>query len=104
MVFLKRIREGPADQSYGVHVAKLAGVPQEVIDAAQRMIEEAGEVAEGPSAGRPGSASHESQPLLFGAEELVLSEIRSVDVDRMPPLEALNAVAKWKRELEEHPG
>jgi DNA mismatch repair protein MutS len=52
VVFLKRIREGPADQSYGVHVAKLAGVPQEVIDAAQRMLDEAREVAEGPSPGR----------------------------------------------------
>ena len=102
VIFLKRIKAGAADQSYGVHVARLAGVPDEVVDAAQRILD----ASEEPVAPKPtpapaaGIVAAEIQPSLFGSEELVLSEIRSIDVASTRPLEALNAIERWKLELD----
>jgi DNA mismatch repair protein MutS len=119
VVFLRRVREGPSDNSYGIHVAKLAGLPAETIELAESMLagEEAAAVpaasdgaAQAPAAqapappaprGRPAGEAQAFQPLLFSPEELVLREIRGFPVDSTAPLAALQRIARWKSELGE---
>jgi DNA mismatch repair protein MutS len=93
VLFLRRIVPGPASQSYGIHVARLAGVPQSVIDRAREILAnlERGEREEGPKfAARPGRSP--AQLSLFGdrgAAEAVVAELRSIDPLVLTPLEAL---------------
>jgi len=101
IVFLKQVREGPTDNSYGIHVAEMAGVPEEVVRRAEQML---GELKENggisPSAKHRGDAPEKSaQPLLFAMEQVIHDEIRSLDLSRITPLEALNRIAAWQKEL-----
>jgi len=115
VVFLRKIVEGAADRSYGIHVARLAGLPQEVIRRAQEVLanleqEEIGRDGlpklarhdEEGSAGRPRAA----QLALFGptgdpAAEEVARTIKEMDVDSMTPLEALQTLDRLRRRLTE---
>jgi DNA mismatch repair protein MutS len=124
VIFLKRVRPGPSDNSYGLHVAKLAGLPAETLAwagevlarvvagqapggdeaAADRDDSSAASAAVG-SAGGPAAAeaprpAAKPAPTLFPASELVLGEIKAVRLDRITPLEALNRIARWKAELD----
>jgi DNA mismatch repair protein MutS len=114
VVFLKRVRPGPSDNSYGLHVAKLAGLPAQTLAWADEVLARlvAGEAPGGgaprPSGegmgGPPVPAAHparsRSEPSLFTASELVLGEINALRLDRTTPLEALNRIARWKAELD----
>ncbi len=101
IVFLKQVREGPTDNSYGIHVAQLAGIPLEVVRRAEEMLIDLKEngfgnlqtKAEAPAAGPP------AQRMLFTAEQVVHDEIRSLDISRITPLDALNRIAEWQKEL-----
>jgi DNA mismatch repair protein MutS len=109
VVFLKRVREGPSDNSYGIHVARLAGLPAHTIEAAERILAALNAAGTAPAAAAiahttahgdgsaPSAAS--SQPLLFSAEEMVVRELRGLRVDAVTPLDALNRIARWKKEL-----
>jgi DNA mismatch repair protein MutS len=107
VVFLHRIVPGAADKSYGIHVARLAGVPQEVNERAKEIL--AG--LEAKQAGRDGkphvvdppprARNGKVQLTLFGfAEHPVLDEIRGVDADRLTPMEAFQKVVGWREKLE----
>jgi DNA mismatch repair protein MutS len=100
IVFLKRVREGPSSNSYGIHVARLAGLPAETLAYAEKMLAELEEGA-GPAAASPPAAerSASAQAQLFSPEELVLQEILALHPDTTTPLEALTAIARWKKEL-----
>jgi len=103
IVFLKQVREGPTDNSYGIHVAQLAGVPLEVVHRAEEMLIDLKEngswnlqsKTEAPAAGPP------AQPMLFTLEQVLHDEIRSLDISRITPIDALNRIAEWQRELRE---
>ena len=97
IVFLKRVREGPSSNSYGIHVARLAGLPQETIRIAERLLDE--EDA-GPSPAEPVAAkkaSHQEQ--LFSPEEIAARQIAGLQVDLMTPMEALSLLARLQRDL-----
>ncbi len=105
VVFLKRVRPGPSDNSYGLHVAKLAGLPAEALEDAERMLSglDGANLLAAPapmeSAGlKPRSA--ETQPLLFPAHDIILEEIKKFPLEKSSPLDALNRIAQWKEELE----
>jgi len=102
IVFLKQVREGPTDNSYGIHVAQLAGVPQEVVLRAQQMLETLkGEEREDIQR----NVRSPQQPSLFQPQDVVQDEILSLDISATTPLEALNRIARWQRELKaEKPG
>jgi DNA mismatch repair protein MutS len=93
VVFLHKIVPGGADRSYGIHVAQLAGLPKPVIRRAEELLEEL----------ERGDHTHEAQQeptlqlSLFGEKNPVLSELESMDVDSLSPLEALNKLFEWKR-------
>lgn len=89
-VFLYRLAEGGASHSFGIAVAKLAGVPEEITSHADRMLSEleAGRVPQAPA------ASSNSVPHQIQSE--VLRELSTLDLSHLTPLEALNLLAKWK--------
>jgi len=100
IIFLKRVIPGPADSSYGIHVAKLAGLPLQVIDSASKIMEglfinKAAKVPEVKS----GAEQAPKQPSLFPLAELLVEQLKLIDVAKITPLEALNLLAQWKEEI-----
>ncbi|HVP18598.1 MAG TPA: DNA mismatch repair protein MutS, partial [Spirochaetia bacterium] len=103
IVFLKRVREGPSSNSYGIHVAKLAGLPSEVLVQAEQLLGESAPriASQSPTASQSQAASRaHTQGQLFSPEELVIREIRGLAVDSTTPLEAINRISRWKKELD----
>jgi len=104
VVFLHKIVEGAADKSYGIHVARLAGVPREVIQRAKEILaqleEEHLDEFGRPKIARPESRRQEIQLTLFAPpEHPLLDEIRQLDLNEITPLEALRRIAEWQSEL-----
>ncbi|HEQ72585.1 MAG TPA: DNA mismatch repair protein MutS, partial [Spirochaetia bacterium] len=110
IVFLKRVKPGPADSSYGVHVAELAGLPEEVIATARSYGEEtqdeSGRETEKSDDERQNKIQEKkktgdlvSQPLLFSREELIIEALKHLRTDETRPLEALSLLARWQEEL-----
>ncbi|HNT96729.1 MAG TPA: DNA mismatch repair protein MutS, partial [Elusimicrobiales bacterium] len=93
VVFLHKITAGPADKSYGIHVAQLAGLPESCVARAREILRE----LENRNRIEAAPAGDSLPPLLpmFSAHPL-LDEIKACDPDRMTPLEALKTVAEWK--------
>jgi DNA mismatch repair protein MutS len=88
VVFLHRILPGGADRSYGVHVARLAGLPKAVLARAQEILAEL-EAGSGAHAPRPAEAAPQL-PLFAGASDALRADLAALDPDAMTPLEALN--------------
>ncbi len=102
VIFLRKIVRGGADQSYGVEVAKLAGVPDRVVRRAREILEEleAGNVPAGPvGPDHPGGPSPDQVSLMDLGGETVLKKLRMTDVNILSPLEALNLLAELKQDL-----
>jgi DNA mismatch repair protein MutS len=116
VVFLKRLEARPAEGSYGIHVAKLAGLPAAVLERA-RGIQAGLEAKErelpapgpaGSAAARPAArpadgparAARQAGPSLFSPSDLVIAELASLDPDSLTPLEALNKLASLKARLQ----
>jgi DNA mismatch repair protein MutS len=112
IVFLKRVRQGPSSNSYGIHVARLAGLPAEVLAQAETMLEQEPGPAPAPAAhpvrdGTPAAAATPwaaaataAQGELFSRKDMVIDEIRAIHLDSTTPLEAINRISRWKKELD----
>src|ERR1700690_2962614 len=101
IVFLRKVDPGAADRSYGIEVAKLAGLPIEVIERAREVLDEH-ESAERQGTGRPSPGANPPpiQLTIFTPlSQPVLEKLREVDLNRMSPLEALNLLAELKKEI-----
>jgi len=101
IVFLRKVEPGAADRSYGIEVAKLAGLPNEVIARAREVLSEH-ESAERQLTEQlsPGSAPPATQLTIFTPlSQPVLEKLREVDLNRLTPLEALNLLAELKKEI-----
>lgn len=107
LIFLHKILPGPADQSYGIHVAKLAGLPRAVLREASSMLKRL--EAEGAREINPSSQQLdlfspvevvEENPLKAEQEEL-LDEISQVNLNEKTPLEVMQLVADWQQALKE---
>src|SRR5579862_8341502 len=104
IAFLRNVEAGAADRSYGIEVAKLAGLPNEVIERAREVL------AEHESAEQRVTeqlASDELRPLppaqltiFTPLSQPVLEKLREVDLNRLTPLEALNLLAELKKQVE----
>jgi len=98
LIFLHTVKEGPANQSYGLQVAALAGVPQKVISAARRYLRELERRSAEAHAPRP------QQELLLevpadAPEPEVVRALRELDPDAMTPKEALDALYGLKKKI-----
>lgn len=87
--FLHRVAPGPADRSYGIQVARLAGLPKSVIQKAQRLLAQTPEVPL-----RPAAPSQPALPLFEVEPDPLRAELEALDLNRMTPLEALNWLAQ----------
>jgi DNA mismatch repair protein MutS len=96
LIFLHTVKEGPANQSYGLQVAALAGVPQKVISAARRYLRELE---------RRSAQAHEPRPqqelLLEVPDEPrphpIVGALRNLDLDTMTPRQAQDALYELRR-------
>jgi DNA mismatch repair protein MutS len=101
IVFLRKVEPGAADRSYGIEVAKLAGLPQEVVERAREVLVEH-EFAEQQATAHlsPGATPPPAQLTIFTPlSQPVLDKLREVDLNRLTPLEALNLLAQLKKEI-----
>ena len=100
IVFLHAVKDGPASRSYGLQVARLAGVPREVIAAARRylsVLEQRGEELRPPSPQAELSfAAPAAGPPAPEAPARVLGELELIDPDALTPREALDALYRLK--------
>lgn len=100
IVFLRKIVRGAADDSYGIEVAKLAGVPKEVTKRAKEILEtlEAGGIQKKERTTEP---SDDDFALSFDniSESEVAEKLRAVDINTLTPLEAINLIYELKKML-----
>jgi DNA mismatch repair protein MutS len=125
VTFLRTVRDGPTDRSYGIHVADLAGVPTPVVDRSrdvlQSLREEKAIEAKGGASGEPvqavfdvgagefrgeatadgsGATAEDSAPAVPPAAGEVLDALGDLDVNETPPVELMAKVQEWQDELE----
>jgi DNA mismatch repair protein MutS len=106
VVFLRKIEAGGSDRSFGIHVARLAGLPAGIVVRAQEILRNL-ESTEFDREGRPRLAHSETaapagarQLTLFsGQDDAVLDDLRRADPDRLTPLEALALLAELRKRL-----
>ena len=98
VIFLRKIVPGPADQSYGIEVASLAGVPDRVIRRSRDILSEL--ESQGCPAPAPVQAPADDQVsfLDMGANQ-VAQRLRQTNLDTLTPIEALNLVYELKKLL-----
>jgi len=105
IIFLRKIVPGRSDRSYGIQVARLAGLPRSVIERAREILAalERDELTRG---GRPSVSGTPSEPQrqlgLFQSappDDRLRERIAAIDIDQMTPLEALTLLAELKKEL-----
>jgi DNA mismatch repair protein MutS len=110
VIFLRRVVPGGADRSYGVHVARLAGLPEDVVARAEEVMVrlegqhgEARELAELSEARQPYIVEQREDALLLPADDLalreVIRELFGVDVANLTPVQALVRLNEWQKRL-----
>ena len=102
VIFLRKIVPGGADDSYGIEVAGLAGVPDSVVNRAKQVLKELAEGQPSPFPGytpRPREDDQISLAGLGGAE--VIEMIRNTELNTLTPIEALNLLYSWKKKVQE---
>ncbi len=102
VIFLHRVERGEAEGSYGVHVAKLAGLPKEVTDEASEILHKIlqGNPLEAIEGKKPMTPKVIKQQALFSGEpHPVIEELKKLDVNKLTPIEALNLLGKLKEKL-----
>jgi DNA mismatch repair protein MutS len=106
IIFLRRVEPGSADKSYGIEVARLAGLPRSVIERAREVLKrheqsehELSETLSPGAAGEgPGGNGHQ-QILFTPLDRAVLDKLRDADLDQLKPLDALNLLAELKKQI-----
>ncbi len=98
VIFLRKLAEGGTERSFGIHVARVAGMPRSVVERADRILE-------GYSGNKPkkkgGDSGANIQLSMFQLDDPVLADIRNrirgLDIDSLTPLEALNKLSEIKK-------
>ena len=103
MIFLHKIVEGGSDQSYGVHVARLAGVPKEVIDRARSILPQIqAHLADGldmPALASRARAAAAQMQLFADPAARVARQLKDADLDNLTPIQAMDLLRKLKADL-----
>ena len=106
IVFLRKVEPGPADRSYGIEVAKLAGLPPEVVVRAREVLREH-ESAEQQASDHlsPATQQAESTPglqltMFTPLSQKIVDQLREADLNNLTPLEALNLLNELKKQIE----
>jgi DNA mismatch repair protein MutS len=106
VIFLRRIVPGGVDKSYGIHVAKLAGLPRSVVHRAQEVLDELEGDSRHPTPRRKGRKPKavEQQIPLFGQKSAVQEELEKLEIDSMTPLEALTKLYELQKKAKDGGG
>jgi DNA mismatch repair protein MutS len=106
VVFLHEVAEGPADRSYGIHVARLAGLPPRLLARARRLLADlesqrahalpADRSPLDPQIGLFEERAETSGTPLAPEQQAILDELAAIDLDEVSPRAALDTLAKWK--------
>ena len=104
IIFLRKIEEGPADKSYGIQVARLAGVPDSIIARAKEVLhnlenEELNETGTPKLARKKTRKRKEQLDLFSSANDSVVNEIMNLDTDNMTPEEALRKIIELREKI-----
>jgi DNA mismatch repair protein MutS len=105
IVFLKRVETGSADKSYGIEVARMAGLPSEVISRAREILDRheqsEHQLSERltPGASASGDPAPAQQALFTPIDRRVLEALRETDIDNLRPVDALNLLAELKKQI-----
>ncbi len=107
IIFLRKIEEGSADKSYGIQVARLAGIPESIITRAKEVLanlekEELDEVGIPKFAGRKGKKQGIQLDLFSSMSDALIKEIMHLDAQGLKPEEALNKLIELKRRIDPH--
>ncbi len=104
VIFLHKIVPGGVDKSYGIHVAKLAGLPRSVLHRAGEVLEEL-ESESRATVAKPSKRRLKEEPTaqlpLFGQKPEVLKELEKLDINSLTPLEALNKLYELQKKARE---
>jgi DNA mismatch repair protein MutS len=108
ILFLHRLAEGPSDRSYGIHVAQLAGVPEEVCTRAEEILRNlerheinvTGDPVINAPAQQQGVERVQQLGLFRPSHEEISDMLRGIDIERLTPLEALNLLAELKAKVD----
>jgi len=107
IIFLHKVRPGGTDRSYGIQVARLAGLPPAVIARARQILAELESLppATTTGAGEPAGSppAHAQLGLFPHASDPLLKELAALDVSALTPLQALNLLADWQQRLKAAP-
>jgi len=105
VVFLHKILPGGTDKSYGIHVAKLAGVPKSILDRSKEILEELESTFQKEAAGDRLARHKTKQPdkdsLFVQKHKSVLDKLSSTDINNLTPLEAINLLNQIKEEMDQ---
>jgi DNA mismatch repair protein MutS len=93
IIFLRRIEDGPADKSYGIQVARLAGLPEEVVAGAKDVLSG----LEKQHVGEPSGESINQLDLFAVRSDLILKELRSLALEDLTPEEAIGRLKDFHR-------
>ncbi|MHB8880809.1 MAG: DNA mismatch repair protein MutS [Thermodesulfovibrionales bacterium] len=104
IIFLRKIEEGPADKSYGIQVARLAGVPDSVLARAKEVLnnlekEELNETGRPKLAGQKARKGKEQLDLFSSVRESVLEELAALDTKKLKQAEALRILTELQKKL-----
>ena len=113
VIFLRKIVEGGTDRSYGIYVAKMAGLPSKVIKRANEILEsfeqksmftsknqirETNIYSKASKDDKPFSNVYQ-YPLFTAKQSEIEMDIQKIDVDNLTPIEALNKIVQWKKKI-----
>ncbi len=105
IIFLRHVEPGSADKSYGIEVARLAGLPRSVIERAREVLkrheQSEHELSEtlSPGASELAHKNGDQQVLFTALDREVLQKLREADLDQLKPLDALNLLAELKKHI-----
>jgi len=107
VIFLRKLKRGGSEHSFGIHVAKMAGMPKSVVNRADEILRELEQSHEKKELAKPiaGLADHREgmQLSIFQLDDPVLKQIRDeilgIDIDNLTPVEALNKLYNIKKHL-----
>ena len=100
VIFLRKIVPGSADESYGIEVAGLAGVPAEVIRRAKEVLREL-ELSRPRENALPPKEREEELPMISSIKDSIIDTLKSINVDTITPIEALSKLYELSREAKD---
>ena len=98
IIFPKKLVPGPAEASYGIHVAAMAGLPEEAVNRAQALLENTPEHSFMQPEKQTG-IQEDVEPMLFDPGDIILDTLQRIDLENLKPAEAQKLLMRWQKDL-----